>query len=549
MRINKFSIVVLQVLFSFFVLVSCTRKLDTSLKKATHNYALVFDGKDDKIGAYLKPLKQQWTVSAWVKGDDLFWNDMEPIFSSSWSVIPEWEGEPLNIRNGFPAIGNDIISKKKLDDNWHHLVAVNNGVDFILYVDGVQEAKGNGGKGTCVYNIGTSNDKIFFDGTLDELRVWNVALSKETINDWMFRTLNTTHPNYDNLIVAYGFDDQALDATDLTGNVNGDIKYYYGSDKTTDTPIYAENSNSLFQGVYQSSDYKAPVPRKRNVFEGLKDQKGGNILKVLAWNIWHGGVESGVDLGRKRVVEIIKESTADVVLMVETYGSAKYIAEALGFNYYTLGDKDNLCVFSRFPIVDFYPSKYNGFYSLGAKVKMPNNKEVVVWDVWLMYALPDYTIEINRPGYTASDMVKGDNEYPLKNINEILKQDIDFYLKGDTPLILGGDFNACSHLDWTEETAMAGLHYGKVVDFPVSKIMFDHNFKDSFREVKPDPVKNIGATWSPIMNYCEDFRIDFIYYKGPGIKVLDSRVIDQHPDELQFFPSDHAGVLSVFEIN
>ena len=46
-----------------------------------------------------------------------------------------------------------------------------------------------------------------------------------------------------------------------------------------------------------------------------------------------------------------------------------------------------------------------------------------------------------------------------------------------------------------------------------------------------------------------NFRIDFIYYKGPNTKPIDSRVINQHPDPTQMFPSDHAGVLTIFEIN
>lgn len=261
-------------------------------------------------------------------------------------------------------------------------------------------------------------------------------------------------------------------------------------------------------------------------------------------------MESGVELGRQRVVDIIKSSTADVILMIETYGAAKFIAEQLGFYYYTLGEKDNLAIFSRFPIIDQYPSKFKSFYSLGAKIKMSNNTEVVVWDVWLRYALPDYTIEINNPNYTVQDMINGDMNYAVKDLDSILQKDIAFYANDpNIPIIFGGDFNSCSHLDWTEETAKAGLHYNKVVDFPVSKLIINKGYKDSYREINPDPVKHIGKTWSPLYNYCEDFRIDFIYYKGPKIKVIDSRVIDQHPDQNQIFPSDHAGVLSVFEIN
>lgn len=81
------------------------------------------------------------------------------------------------------------------------------------------------------------------------------------------------------------------------------------------------------------------------------------------------------------------------------------------------------------------------------------------------------------------------------------------------------------------------------VDFPVSKIMLANDFVDSYREVKPDPIKNIGKTWSPIFSYCDDFRIDYIYHRKQNIKV-----IDHYPSRNQMFPSDQAGVLTIFEI-
>lgn len=515
---------------------------------SAQNKALTFDGIDDKIDLFLRPIKKEWTISAWIKGNDNKWNAVETVISNSWAVIPEWEAEPLSIKNGYPCVGDSLISSKKLDNEWHHLAVVNNGKDYFLYLDGKLEAQGKGGKGICPTSIASSNDKAFFEGTIDEIRIWETALDQKRIVEWMNKPLTKKHPDYEHLVSCYGFDDGALDATDLTGKYNGDIKYVYNSKATINTPQYVENSNVKFKGHYSAKDYLR-IRNKKNAYKGLEKIKGDNILKVLAWNIYHGGVENGVEIGRQRVVDIIKKSTADVVLMIETYGSAEYIAHSLGFHYYTLGKKDNLAIFSRFPIVEFYPSNYNGFYSLGAKIKMPNNSEVVVWDVWLKYAMPDYSLEVNRPNYKPQEMIDGDNQNAVKDINEIIQKDLDYYmLDKNTPIVLGGDFNSCSHLDWTKETAQAGLHYGMEVDFPVSKIMLANDFVDSYREVKPNPIKNIGKTWSPIFNYCDDFRIDYIYHRGQNIKVIDSRVIDHYPNHNQMFPSDHAGVLTIFEI-
>jgi len=513
------------------------------------NNALKFDGIDDKVDLFLKPITNQWTLSVWIKGNDTLWNPNETIISNGWATIKDWEQTPLSLKNGYPTVGDSLIATHKLDSDWHHLAVVNNGTDFKLYVDGELEAKGKGGKGICPSFIGANDSEHFFNGSIDEVRIWNTAIDQNTIKKWMHSPLKKDHKNYSDLLACYGFDDEALDATDILGRFHGDIKKQYSSSATDNTPIYILNSNSSFKGQYLASDFTS-TPKNKSVYEGLSSIQNDNILKVLSWNIWHGGVESGEELGRQRVIDIIKASTADVVLMIETYGAAKLIAEQLGFHYYTLGEKDNLAIFSRYPIIEQYPSNYKGFYSIGAKIKMPNNKEVIVWDVWLRYALPDYTMEINNPDYTEQDMIDGDMNYAVKDLNAILEKDLSVYATDkNTPVLFGGDFNSCSHLDWTKSTAEAGLHYNKVIDFPVSKIMMEQGFKDSYREIHPDPVKYIGKTWSPLYNYCDDFRIDFIYYKGPKVKPIDSRVIDQHPDQDQMFPSDHAGVLSVFEIN
>lgn len=547
MKIVRFLVIIL-----FVLICSCKSKNSiNSVDNQDHysNKALQFDGIDDKIDIFLKPIVNEWTLSAWVKGNDTLWNSTETIISNGWATIENWEENPLILKNGYPSVGNQIKSSKQLDNQWHHLTVVNNGTNYKLYVDGILEAQGKGGKGICPSFIGANDSKDFFNGTIDEIRIWNTSIDQNSIKKWIYKPLKKSHKYYSNLVACYGFDDAALDATDITGRFHGDIKKQYSSTSTENTPVYINNNHKLFKGNYTSSDYST-IQKSKDVFNDLSNKQEKNILKVLTWNIWHGGVESGKELGRKRVIEIIKKSTADVVLMVETYGAAKQIATELGFYYYTLGEKDNLCIFSRFPIVENYPSKFNGFFSLGAKIKMPNNKEVIVWDVWLRYALPDYTMEINNPNYTAQNMIDGDLDYAVKDINSIIKKDLSHYATDpNTPIILGGDFNSCSHLDWTDETAKAGLHYGKSVDLPVSKIMMEQGFSDSFREVNPNPVKDIGKTWSPLYNYCDDFRIDFIYYKGPNTKPIDSRVINQHPDPTQMFPSDHAGVLTIFEIN
>ncbi|EPB79447.1 hypothetical protein ANCCEY_01497 [Ancylostoma ceylanicum] len=89
------------------------------------------------------------------------------------------------------------------------------------------------------------------------------------------------------------------------------------------------------------------------------------------------------------------------------------------------------------------------------------------------------------------------------------------------PIILAGDFNCPSHLDWTDETK--DQHGGWPVLWPATKAMYDMKFIDSFREVHPDVIAEPGYTWSTVNKFNAEWdyaipepqdRIDFIFYQG-----------------------------------
>ena len=56
-------------------------------------------------------------------------------------------------------------------------------------------------------------------------------------------------------------------------------------------------------------------------------------LKVMAWNIWHGGHSKHLpSYGCEGTLGILKQSDADVILMVEIYGASAKVADHLGPN-------------------------------------------------------------------------------------------------------------------------------------------------------------------------------------------------------------------------
>ncbi|KAK6753495.1 hypothetical protein RB195_012843 [Necator americanus] len=128
------------------------------------------------------------------------------------------------------------------------------------------------------------------------------------------------------------------------------------------------------------------------------------------------------------------------------------------------------------------------------------------------------------------------------------------------PVILAGDFNSPSHLDWTNETSLN--HGDWIIEWPATKIAEEMGLSDSFREVHPNVTEVPGHTWSTVNKFIPDWefqipepqdRIDFIFYKGnivPTESFLYSGAepivaMPNHKDN--DYPSDHYALITEFE--
>jgi len=261
-------------------------------------------------------------------------------------------------------------------------------------------------------------------------------------------------------------------------------------------------------------------------------------LKVMGFNIWHGGRERGEKIGVQRVIDIIKEANPDVIGMVETYGSGPTIADALGFNLYMRGD--NLSVMSRYPIGDTYDI-YSLYFSGGAQIKLSPGQEIAFFPIWLNH-LPSSGRELREEGATAEAVIANEMKTRGREISTILDE-IEPMLdrSNEVPVILAGDFNSASHEDWRQDTAH--LHDGWVMDWPVSKIIVGKGLKEAYREVYPDAAKYPGYTF--ITNGVPSSRIDYIYYKGRDMRALEAKIYSRHS---QKFPSDHCAVMATLQL-
>jgi endonuclease/exonuclease/phosphatase (EEP) superfamily protein YafD len=265
-------------------------------------------------------------------------------------------------------------------------------------------------------------------------------------------------------------------------------------------------------------------------------------LKMMAWNIWRG---QDADPQRfDRIVSLINHAAPDILCAVETYGRAAEIAEQCHFDHYTVygGDMGNLAIFSRFPITDKIPV-FKAFNSGAAEIQLPNNQKIVVCAVWLHY-LPDYLKNIFT--HTPEQLIEDEKKTRHAEIQQILKDLGTCISSADTtPVILAGDFNSPSHLDWGESCKDRNM--GKVVRWPVSEAMEDAGFADVYREVYPDALMQLGWTWSPMYEVKHLDRIDYIYYRGKGVKATNAVVYGTVVQD-KAFPSDHSAIMTTLTL-
>ncbi|WP_171109239.1 HAD-IA family hydrolase [Streptomyces sp. Z423-1] len=269
----------------------------------------------------------------------------------------------------------------------------------------------------------------------------------------------------------------------------------------------------------------------------------GPRLRVMSLNLWLGG--SKVDGHRAKQIKAVLDTGVDVVGLQETNGTAaRELAEALGWHHHTAGS--NLGIISRHPITARHGDPDVGFYgAAGARIRIGPGREVDVWTVHLHYT-PYGPYEAAFDGLGAAELIAHE-EVRHAQMHDTLHWIAQASDDG-VPVVLVGDFNCPSHLDWPD------------VDWPVTRAAEEAGLRDSYREAHPDPVTAPGHTWSPVHVLHDggngrpepQDRIDYILHRS--LRVLDSRTYvagtpRAWPDVAgNDWPSDHAAVITTFAL-
>ena len=168
----------------YFFLILLFWSFNSFSQSATH---LNFDGQNDFVSLTNQiVLPNEFTIEAWIKttvdGSILSGSDA----TLNQDFVFGIDGAKLRFQMNSNSVVLSFTSYPILiaDNNWHHVALTKNSSGlFTMYVDGVMTTPQNSPSVPVIFSqIGTSMSLPNFNGSLDELRVWNVARTVAEIN-------------------------------------------------------------------------------------------------------------------------------------------------------------------------------------------------------------------------------------------------------------------------------------------------------------------------------------------------------------------------------
>ena len=279
-------------------------------------------------------------------------------------------------------------------------------------------------------------------------------------------------------------------------------------------------------------------------------------VKVMTMNIFYGGDEWNLDNGQwcvdpagcpetiSHVVAAIEAADPDIIGFQEGTANECVIADRLGWHC-----EPRLQLISRFPLLD--PPGANGVYALAEVVE---GRFVAIANVHLPSdPYGPYWVRDGEPRAAVLELERTTRLPAIQRQLDVLPGLAD----AGIPVFLTGDFNSPSHLDWTPAVDAVREEVRYPVRWPVSAALADAGFRDSYREIHPDPVAVPGFTWTPpgtlesVPDEVND-RIDWVLVQGPAETLATSLVGEAGgPDvdiERDPYPTDHRAVVSTFRV-
>lgn len=282
------------------------------------NVAVFEDSKHMEIPLGGTDFGDEVTISFWAYGNP----DIQPANSYSFEAVNAAGQRVLNVHlpwsnenvywdagegSGYDRI-NKAASAAEYEGNWVHWAFTKNAAtgSMKIYKNGSLWHSGTGLERSIGeidrFIVGKGfNGNSSHNGKMDEFRVWNVELDEATIQSWMSRRVDNSHPNYNDLLAYYDFDQPDYAITDRSGNSNtpflvgspsiepkSDSGYMLDAALTSNRPLL-----SFVQGMYDThldsnvvstSTLTAPTTITEFAVQGNGIQPAGNTLGYTGYS-------------------------------------------------------------------------------------------------------------------------------------------------------------------------------------------------------------------------------------------------------------------------
>ncbi len=285
---------------------------------------------------------------------------------------------------------------------------------------------------------------------------------------------------------------------------------------------------------------------EKDAVEKLSEEEEFNEIKVMTYNILY-------STSNEKTLKVLRETAADIIGLQEISTSRLIeLAQQLGYHYYSfpkttanMSDEDT-GILSRFPITRFLND--------GVVVKVNPDLDVAIFTVHLSpYPYEPYDF---RDGIitTAEQAIVSASATRLGEVQPVLEE-VSQLRNEHVPVFLTGDFNEPSHLDWTSATASINMHFSKIVEWPVSKLIVESGLIDAYRLKFANPANFPGNTWTTLKTENEVYdRIDIIYQTSETTFMLkDIRLVGGEGDAagitVEGYPSDHYAVIATYTLS
>jgi endonuclease/exonuclease/phosphatase family metal-dependent hydrolase len=326
---------------------------------------------------------------------------------------------------------------------------------------------------------------------------------------------------------------------------------------------------------------------------GCNSKKREAELRVMQFNIWQEGTQ--VKKGYPAIIDEIIRAKADIIALSEVRNyKEQNLSERLivslkekGFTYYSLKSQDS-GILSRYPIISqeaLYPVKNDQGSVTKALIDM-DGTTIAFYSAHLDYRNCALYLPRGYDGSTWEKLDKPITDLKIieeENLNSKRDEAIQAFIvdakqelsKGNL-VFLGGDFNEPSHRDWIDANKHLYDHNGVIMQWNNTVALESAGFKDTYREIYPNPVSHPGFTypannplvsieklaWSPEAD--DRDRIDFIFYQptgglslksvsiiGPDESIARNQRIKETSQDpfmlpIDVWPSDHKALLAVF---